>query len=472
MAFQFISEDISMKKNVEKFPPWGKVLYSSGNVGFTIADRVWVGFMLYFYLPPAESGMPELISNVTFWGFLTVMGVVTIFGRVVDAFADPFIGYLSDRSTSKMGRRKVFLVYGGLPLMLATVLLFFPPLNHASTLNAVYLAVMLGILLFFFTVYVLPWLALIPELSHTDKERINLVTIQAVFGLLGVIIVMILGFMLWGMLEKGGLEKATALKLTVVILCFVGLIFCYLAVIPINEEKYCDSVPSQAGLLQSLKETFTNNAFITYIIGTLCFWFSLNIISQTATYYVTVLIGKEEGFASVVFGAVFGVALLLFPLINIVSRFIAKKTIMIISLVIFAMCNTLLYFLGTETLILSPVNQAFIIFGLMGIPVSVLLLIPNAMLSDIAEYDAILSGNRKEAMCFSAQGFLMKVNLGISTMVLAFLFSQYGKDIAEPLGVKLSGPVTAVICLIGIVAYLIYPEKKVMSVLEKHRKAS
>ncbi len=465
-----------MKKGVEKFPLWGQILYSSGYVGFTIADRIWVSFMLYFYLPPkppegipVESWMPELISNKTFWGFLTVGGLVMVFGRIIDAFADPYIGYLSDKSESKIGRRKVFLLYGGLPLMVATVLLFFPPAGATQTVNALYMALMLGILLFFFTVYALPWLALIPELSHTDKERVNLVTIQAVFALVGVIIVMVFGYMLWGHFEGMGYGKVAALRLMIIVLCVLGLAFLYLAVIPINEKRYCDSVPTHVGLLTTLKETFRNRAFVTYIIGILCFWFGLNIVSQASLYYVTVLLGKEVEFTGTIFAILFGVAMVFFPVVNIACRFIKKKSVMVIGLATFAVCNASLYFLGSKAFVIPVEYQPLVIFGIMGIPTSILLLLPNAMLGDIAEYDAAKAGAHREAMVFSAQGFLIKLNLGISAMVLAYLFSEFGKDFAEPMGIKLSGPVAAMVCIIGIVSYLLYPEKNVMDVIEDYR---
>ena len=320
---------------LEKFPLGKTILYSSGQLGFAISDRIWVTFMLYFYLPPAETGMPELISNVTFWGILTVTGLVTIFGRVVDAFADPLVGFWSDKSKSKLGRRKVFMLFGGLPLMVSAVLLFFPPFKTAGIGNALYMALMLGLLLFFFTVYVLPYLALIPELTHTNEDRMNMVTIQAVFSLAGAIVVMIFGYMLWGAIEGWGIEKAMALKLTIIVLALIGLVFLYLAILPIDEKRYCDAAPAEAGLIESLKTIFANKAFMYYLFGTICFWFSLNIISQTAPYYVTVLLKKEEAFASILFAAVFGVALIFFPIINAASRYIEKRVIMIIGLAIF-----------------------------------------------------------------------------------------------------------------------------------------
>jgi GPH family glycoside/pentoside/hexuronide:cation symporter len=461
-----------MRRLAEKFPLWGQILYSSGYIGISISDRIWVTFMLYFYLPPAESGMPELISNKTFLGFFTVAGLVTIFGRIVDSIADPLVATWSDRSTSRFGRRRIFLILGGLPLMAFSVLLFFPPSPEASTTNAIYMALMLGLLLFFFTYYVTPWLALIPELSHTDSERVNIVTMQAVFSLLGVVIVMIGGYVLWGALESSGMDKSSALQIAIVIMGFIGLIFCYLSIIPINEKRYCASVPSEVGLIDSIKLTFSNRPFILYLFGTICLWFALNTVSQTATYYVTVLLHRPETFATIVFGSVFGVALIFFPIINIASRYITKKLIMVIGLAVFAVFASLLYFLGTETLLLPPVYQAFLIFSFIGIPVSVLLLIPNAMISDLAEYDAINTGSKREAMYFGAQGLLQKINLGISTLILGFLFSSFGKDLAKPMGVKLSGPIAGVVCIIGIVLFILYPEKKIMHTLEENRSAS
>lgn len=461
-----------MKKNVERFPLWGQILYSSGYVGFTIADRIWVTFMLYFYLPPKESGMAELISNKTFLWVLTVAGIATIFGRVVDAIANPLVASWSDRSTSGIGRRKIFLVYGGLPLMIATALLFFPPSAEAGAANAVYMALMLGCLLFFFTFYVTPWLALIPELSHTNEDRINITTMQAAFSLVGVVIVMIGGYALWGAIEGSGVDKARALQLTIVILCVIGLISCYVSIIPIDEKRYSATAPAQLKMWDSLKLTFKNRPFIPYLIGTICLWFGLNIISESATYYVTVLLGKPETFASVVFAFVFGVALIFFPVINIASRRIGKKMIMIVSLAVFAVCAVFLYFLGSDTLILSPVNQAFIIFGVMGIPVSALLAVPNAMIADLAEYDAVKTGINRDAMYFGAQGLVQKVNLGVATLVLAYLFAAFGKDVSNPGGIRISAFVTAFVCVLGIIVYLFYPEKKIMEVLEESRAAS
>lgn len=456
-----------MKKRLERFPLWGQVLYSSGALGWTMADRIWVTFMVYFYLPPKESGMPELINNVTFWGVLTVAGLAHIFGRSIDAISNPLVASWSDRSRSKMGRRKKFLIWGGLPLMLATALLFFPSMG-ATALNGVYMAVMLGCLLFF-TFYVAPWLALIPELSHTDRERMNIVTIQAIFTLAASVIVMVGGYVLWGALEGTGIEKGRALQLAVVIMAAFGLIFCYLAVIPIDEKRYCASVPSEMGMIESMKLTLSNRAFLPYLFGAICLTFGINIVSQAATYYVTVILRREEAFAGTLFAVIFGVALVAFFLINLLTRYVLKKTVMMISLGIFGVCACLLYWMGTDAIPFPPVVQAFCILGLIGIPVAAVMILPNAMISDVAQYDAIRTGTNREAMYFGVQGIFEKINLGISSVTLVFLLSTFGKDIARPLGIKISGPVTGVVALVGIIIFIFYPERKIMELLDRHR---
>ncbi len=469
-----------MKKKVEKFPLWGQILYSSGGIGYSIADRIWITFLIYYILPPPQSGMPELMSNTTFLGVLTVTGAIIFFGRIVDAIADPLVATWSDRSKSKMGRRKFFLVFGGLPLMVSSALVFFLPTNYPSIANAVYLAVVLSILLFFFTFYVTPWLALIPELSHNNEERMNIVNMQAAFSLIGAIIVMIGGPILWGTIENAGVDKSTALKMTVTILAFIGLIFCYLAIIPIDEKRYCESVPSEVGMFESIKITFKNWPFIPYLLGTNATWFGFNIVSTGAMYYVTCLLLKEESFTSVALAAVFGVALICFVLIIFISRIIAKRTIVIAGSAILAIASVMLFFLGQDIIvfgfILHPSIQPYVLFGIIGIPVAILLAVPNAMISDLAEYDAIKTGSHREAMYFGAQGLLQKINLGFSALAFTYLLTL-GTDVSEaaggpllgPMGVRISGLVVAFVCLLGMIFYIIYPEKKIMDVIEKHR---
>ena len=86
------------------------------------------------------------------------------------------------------------------------------------------------------------------------------------------------------------------------------------------------------------------------------------------------------------------------------------------------------------------------------------------MISDIANANALRSGERREAMFFGAQGFLQKVNLGVSTGVLAWLL-DFGRAVDNPLGVKLAGPVAGVVLLVAAVCFWRYPEQRILDEL-------
>ena len=83
------------------------------------------------------------------------------------------------------------------------------------------------------------------------------------------------------------------------------------------------------------------------------------------------------------------------------------------------------------------------------------------MLADCVDLDARRTGTRREAMYFGAQGFLLKVNLGLSAAVLAALAGGLGRDVGHDLGIRLAGPVAAAVVLLGIACYARYPEIEV-----------
>ena len=108
--------------------------------------------------------------------------------------------------------------------------------------------------------------------------------------------------------------------------------------------------------------------------------------------------------------------------------------------------------------------------ALLGIPIAILLIIPNAIISDISEVDGYRNGKKREAMFFGTQGLFMKINYGIAAAIVTYLFSAFGKDVANPMGVKLAGPVGAVFALAGFLIFLLFPQKEMDNDLEEIRR--
>ena len=99
-------------------------------------------WLVYFYQPDKTAisqGQTVFIpQGLVVLGIFTIIGGITAFGRIFDAFTDPMIASWSDRCTSKNGRRIPFLKWASLPLVLSTVLVFWSPVNKNSWINAVF----------------------------------------------------------------------------------------------------------------------------------------------------------------------------------------------------------------------------------------------------------------------------------------------------------------------------------------------
>ncbi len=139
------------EKDLEKIKGKRFFLYNLSTTGWVLLDSIWLTFAIAFLLPPKErvaEGMVPFVSNERFFGVITVLGAAILFGRIIDAIADPLVAFWSDCSTSRFGRRRFFLIIGGLPLAISTVLIFFPPVDHTSFINGIYLAIVFGLYFF------------------------------------------------------------------------------------------------------------------------------------------------------------------------------------------------------------------------------------------------------------------------------------------------------------------------------------
>ena len=149
------------------------ILFVIGSPGWQITASIVVSIGIYFYLPPEGAGLEVLVSEEIFLGVLTAYGLARLIGGVVDSLADPFVGHYSDRSRSPLGRRRLFLIIGIIPMVVIPGLLFFPPGEPGSFSIFLFLTIMLSLYDVFFTIYEAPYNALIPENARTERERVE-----------------------------------------------------------------------------------------------------------------------------------------------------------------------------------------------------------------------------------------------------------------------------------------------------------
>ena len=88
----------------EKLPLSKQIAYALGQFGWSLLSGIIGSYLIFYYIPTKESGIMTVIPQVAFLGFLTIIGLITMIGRLFDAVTDPWIATLSDRSKSKKGR--------------------------------------------------------------------------------------------------------------------------------------------------------------------------------------------------------------------------------------------------------------------------------------------------------------------------------------------------------------------------------
>jgi GPH family glycoside/pentoside/hexuronide:cation symporter len=444
-----------------------RVLYCLGAPGFQISDRIVLAIALYFYLPPPGRGFEPQVSEEIFLGVLTVFGVAMLVGRVFDALADPVVGHLSDRSRSRWGRRRSFMVYGILPMVVTPVLLFWPPGEPGDALNAAALTGLLVVYFVAFTVYVAPYLALIPEIARDSDARVRLSTMLALLSFPAISVYNIA----WPAgIELGrnlGLSSVDAVRAVVVASAALSLLLCTLPITAVDERRFTKSVPSDLSLWGSLRETISNREFLIYLAAQLLFILSINLNYPAAIYYATVVLGRSEIYAAILGIPMLIATLLAFPVVAWLTRRLGPKRSMVacILLIVPALASFGLMVPDVPGGANDRWNLAIIwtAVSVIGAAVAGFLVLPYVLISQLIDYDAVRTGANRAAMYFGVQGFLTKWMYGIAAATLAFLFSRFGKSPTEPLGVLLVGPIGAVAALIAAGLFALYPEQRVLA---------
>ncbi len=134
---------------------------------------------------------------------------------------------------------------------------------------------------------------------------------------------------------------------------------------------------------------------------------------------------------------------------------------MMFALIAFLILLPCFYFLGQSLFGLTPEMLAYILMGVTGLPLAVIFIVPDAIVAAVSDLEEKLSGQRREAMYFGAQGIILKLALGLSTVITGALLQFFGSSVANPLGIQLTGPVSAIFILIGVIVFRRYPEKEV-----------
>jgi GPH family glycoside/pentoside/hexuronide:cation symporter len=443
---------------IQTLPFKKQLAYAAGMMGWSIMTNIIIVMVNYFYLPPTNAGLTPLIPQLLVFGVVNILSLIMASGRLFDAAYDPFIASVSDRSSNPKGRRFPIMKWAILPAVVFCSLVFYPLVKGESVTNAWWLTFILAGFFVSVTTYIIPYNALLAELTHTPEEKVKLSTFQQVGFVLG----MILGALCNNIADLiqtylHVAERFEALQYTIVGLSIFSGIVMSMPLLFIKEHEYVESKPTHTPLWPAIQNTFRNSNFKYYLISDFTYYTALSLMSSGLLYYVTVLLVLPDSDGGMFMGLMVILSLLFYPFINYGAKRFGKKPLVLFAFGILSLIFVTIFFLGK--LPFAPRNQMYILVAFASFPLAALGILPNAILADIAQKDTLETGENHEGMFFAVKYLFVKLGQTLGIAIFAML-TIYGKDIGHDYGLRLNGVVGFALCVLALLFFTRFKERK------------
>ncbi|MBN1582264.1 MAG: MFS transporter, partial [Anaerolineae bacterium] len=363
----------------EKLSRRTKLMYGVGDTGFSLTGTI-IGAYFAIFLTDVVGISPATAAAAIF------------VGRSWDYVNDPLIGYISDRTRTRWGRRRPFLLFGFLPFALAFSMLWWRPPFDSELALAIYYAIAYVVYDAAATFVYMPYFALTPELTLDYDERTALTSYRMFFSILAsliaftVPIVMVKSFSpantsrVWWMGAAFGLVSALPLLIT-----FFG-----------TRERQINIEQAQPRLRESIQAAVKNRPFVFGLGIMLLTWVSVNVV-QTALLYFVRYVAQREAQSDLIMGSIFVTAILTLPIWERAARRWNKKWAYVAGIAFWAVVQLVLITVNASTS-LAPIVFLCV---LAGVGVAAAHVLPWSIIPDAIEWDELQTGERHEGMFYS-----------------------------------------------------------------------
>jgi glycoside/pentoside/hexuronide:cation symporter, GPH family len=420
-----------------------KLLYGTGDFGFALTDTV-IGVIFAIFLTDVVGLAPALAA------------VAIFVGRTWDYINDPIIGYISDRTRSRWGRRRPFLIIGFIPFALGFSMMWWIPPIHSQGWLAFYYGAAFFIYDTFATFVYMPYFALTPELSQDYDERTSLTSYRMLFSLIGQLMAFTVPLAVIGAMHPENASKVLMVGIALGIAAALPLILVFLG----TKERPEYQNQEQPSIKESFKAVLGNRPFF-FAIGVFLFTNTAFSIIQSILLYFLKYRMNLESQSDLITGTVFICALISLPFWVWASKHWDKRIAYVIGMVFFSVVMITMIMAAPEWNIVI----IYVLAGLAGIGVGAMDVLPWAIIPDAIEYDELKTGKRHEGTFYSMVTLIGKIDgsIAVPLMLLVLGWSGFVPNAAvqPPSAIMairiMTGPVPSVVLCLGIVFALFYP---------------
>jgi glycoside/pentoside/hexuronide:cation symporter, GPH family len=441
-----------------------KLAYGAGELGPAMAGSTMIFFQMIF------------LTNVA--GLAPgLAGSVLLVGKIWDAVNDPLIGWLSDRTRTRFGRRVPWMVVCAVPFALFFFLNWWVPdfAGEGSQLGLFlyYTGVSIAFSSFY-TGMALPHSSLTPELSSDYDERSRITGFRMAFSLggsVGGLLVALVVFKVLG--AAADTVKYAAMGAVVAVIGVVSMAVCVAGIWRL--ARRCDRrrreqsiAPRGLPLRERVTILLGNRPFLLVCGIYLFSWMAMQFTATILPYYAGSWLGLPTATFQLVALTVQGTALLLIPVWGWACVRMGKKPVYFLGMAFWLMAQA-----GLVLLAPGPSMWIYVLAVLAGVGISVCYLVPNAMLPDVIELDELETGQRREGIYYGCFVFLQKIALALGTFFVGQALALAGYISAGPgevppvqpesalTAIRLAiGPLPALAIIAGMILAAFYPINK------------
>ena len=427
----------------QALPRRAALLFASGSFAGNLITRVVGAWLFYFYA--ANSGDADVDRRMPVW----LVGTILTTTSLISAFDDPLIGYWSDRTTSRWGRRIPFIVLATPFWALFFFLLWSPPVAGESAANAIYLLVVLMAFRVLSTLSGGPYEALLPEIAPRNVDRVRIVVAQVVFATISAGVALVAA---GPTIDLFGFQVMAA---TVAVLALSSR---FLALAGVWRHIRRDVPAVTVSFVDAYRATFRNAQFRYFLPSFVMFNMGITLMTAALPFFVREVFQPPDDrvgtYSSLVTAVPIVTLVASLPLVQRLAVRWGKARVFALSMLFGVVYFPVLFFMGFLPGI-PKILQGMLFMAPAGLAMAGVFVFPNALMADIADYDALRTGMRREGIYYAAQNLVESLVVAMHSLVLAGLLTL-GGTAENPLGIRLVGPVVGLSILVGYLAFRRY----------------
>ncbi|TKJ20271.1 MAG: hypothetical protein CEE43_13075 [Promethearchaeota archaeon Loki_b32] len=430
-----------------------KLAFACGEVGDNMALNTFTFLIFTFYFTVVRIPTPLMTLGFILWALW-------------NAFNDPLIGYLSDRTKSRWGRRIPWMLGATIPLGVLMILLFTPPSTYSQD-ESVFIYFFIIMILFdiAYTSFNLNYNALFSEMFVDMRERSATGRIRIIFVLLATMLALVLPTLVIEDITNINNDPSTLTQYLISGVVAAIIIFIFYFIIlkwGVRDPKHISKdAESAMSFTNTLKFTFKHKSFLLFLFPALGTWLVINILPTLSPLFFTYAVGiKDTELIGILLLIMFLVSAAATPLWERIRVKKGARMCGLIGIVVFLV--SVLFFAYSINFEMALICMIFLGIGLGGG-----LYFYDQCIAEIIDEDEITYGVRRSGIYYAVLNFLIRLSMILNFVIISLVFTASDWMNYEPnpgadpiLGLRiLMGIYPAIVLAISLVGMYFYPIK-------------